>query len=179
MHRHLFKSPFRLNQSSLCGLVQYWPVHRWFTSPRWNPTNSSLWLSPPTASEYSEALQQQTLIGNVFVMQGSLKVRADKIIIYLKAGALDHFDASGQPTTFEQLDDNNQLVTGQANRIEYSATSDQAVFTGAAKLENPKQSLSGNRIDYNMATQAASAEMDEAGKQQVHIIIQPSTNQNQ
>ncbi len=179
MHRHLFNPSL-----SLKSIIALWLGAVLACAPLVHVTAMESDKQQPVVvtadrSEYSEALQQQTLIGNVFVMQGSLKVRADKIIIYLKAGALDHFDASGQPTTFEQLDDNNQLVTGQANRIEYSATSDQAVFTGAAKLENPKQSLSGNRIDYNMATQAASAEMDEAGKQQVHIIIQPSTNQNQ
>ncbi len=127
-------------------------------------------------SEYSEQLQQQTLIGNVLIVQGSLRVRADVIVIGLVEGALDSVDASGRPAIFEQLDDARQRVTGQATRVLYSATSDQLQLVGDARLTNPSQSLSGDRIDYNMDTQAATAQ---GGKDQVNIVIKPQQSDSQ
>lgn len=128
-------------------------------------------------SQYSEKSQQQTLIGNVRIVQGSLKIYADKIVIYLKNGALERIDASGKPTTFEQLNDTDQQIKAQANRIEYVESSGQVVFTGDARLISPQQTLSGDSIDYTTTTQAAMAKMDEGGNQQINIVIQPASAQ--
>ena len=127
-------------------------------------------------SEYSEKLQRQTLTGNVVVTQGSLRIRADKIVIHLNQGALDRVEASGQPADFEQLDDREQRITGQGGRVQYSAVTGQMAITGKAVLTNPRQSLSGERIDYNIDTQAVEAQGDDG---QVKIVIQSAVSEIQ
>ena len=127
-------------------------------------------------SDYSDQLQRQTLTGNVVVKQGSLQIRADKIIIGLVQGALDSIDATGRPATFEQRDDKQQKISGQATRLLFSMASDQLQLVGNAELSTPTQSLTGDRVDYSMSTQAASAE---GGEQQVHIVIQPVQSETQ
>jgi len=127
-------------------------------------------------SDYSGELQQQTLLGNVAIKQGSLQIYADKIIIGLVQGALDSIDASGQPATFEQLDDEQQKIQGQATKVLFSVASNEVQFIGDAVLSTPTQSLSGDRINYNIITQAATAEGDD---KQVHIVIQPVQSNTQ
>ena len=122
-------------------------------------------------SEYSEKLQRQTLTGDVVIKQGSLLINADNVIIYLKAGVLDSIDASGTPARYQQLDDAGQLVKGKSNKVDYSAISGELILIGEATLTNPKQSLSGERITYNVTTQAAAAS---GGDKPVNIIIQPA-----
>ena len=126
-------------------------------------------------SEYSDALQRQTLIGNVVVEQGSLKIKADRIVVFLKQGALERFEASGAPATFEQLDDNDNLVRGVASNVDYVASSGELTLTGNAQLENPTQSLSAETIHYNVSSHAATAQGNDG--ESVNIVIQPSNPQ--
>ena len=127
-------------------------------------------------SDYNGELQLQTLTGNVAIKQGSLQIYADKIIIGLVQGGLESIDASGRPVTFEQLDDERRPIKGQATRLLYSPASNQVQLIGNAVLTSPTQSLSGDLIDYNMNTQAASAQ---GGDEQVHIVIQPVPSETQ
>lgn len=127
-------------------------------------------------SEYSGELQQQTLTGNVVIEQGSLRINADKIVIGLVQGALDNIDASGRPATFEQLDDEGRKIKGQATRVQLSVASNRLQLLGDAVLSTPTQSLSGDRVDYNLNTQAASAV---GGDEQVHIVILPVKSETQ
>ena len=127
-------------------------------------------------SEYSEAEQRQTLTGDVVIKQGSLLIHADKVIVYLKDGAMDRVDANGEPATYQQLDEEGQLIEGESLLVKYNAATGQLVLIGKAKLRNPSQFLSGERIDYNTNTQAAAAD---GGDERVNIIIQPAQSEQQ
>jgi len=132
-------------------------------------------------SEYNEQLQQQTLIGNVLIVQGSLRVRADTIVIGLVDGALDSVNvAFGHDALMDpwySFGSHDMLeVAHMGLHVAQMTGVDQLQLVGDARLSNPTQSLSGERIDYNMNTQAASAQ---GGENQVNIIIQPPQSEPQ
>ena len=58
----------------------------------------------------------------------------------------------------------------------YLFASDLLQLEGDAQLTNPQQSLSGDRIYYNLDTQASSAQ---GGDKQVNIIIHPPQSDTQ
>ena len=124
-------------------------------------------------STFDEPNGIQTLTGNVRITQGSLNIRADKIVLQLQKGVLQRMSGTGTPVTFQQLNVQQQMVFGESNTIEYSAEETLLTLTGNAKLTQPNQQLSGQIITYNTDTQVVSARKGPADSQPVQIIIQP------
>ena len=52
---------------------------------------------------YDEKAEISTYTGNVVATQGSIKIDADKLVVYLKDGAITKLVATGRPSKFEQL----------------------------------------------------------------------------
>jgi len=123
-------------------------------------------------SEYDEKAGVQVLIGNVEIIQGTMKIKADRIAISLDINnQLSKIEGSGSPIEFEQENEAGEAVSGQANAIEYDASSGSLVLTGNATLRQPGQRLQSERIVFNSTEQKVSAEGGEKGR--VSIRIQP------
>ncbi|MEM7209326.1 MAG: lipopolysaccharide transport periplasmic protein LptA [Pseudomonadota bacterium] len=132
-------------------------------------------LATADSSEYSESEQHQILSSNVVITQGSLKMTADRIVIKLKDGAVHAIDATGSPVRFEQLNDDGEKISGNADRVTYSAGSGLLTLDGTASLKAPRQSLEAEHIDYNINSHAAAAQGSDRG--QVNIVIQPPASE--
>lgn len=123
-------------------------------------------------SEFDEKSGKQTLIGNVEITQGSLRVRADRIDITLTNNELSLIEGQGSPIRFEQENDQGEKVRGEAGKIRYEATTGILVLSGKATLSQPNQELSSERIVFDSISQKVSAEGD-GGEGRVSIRIQP------
>lgn len=125
-------------------------------------------------SEFDEKARIQVLIGNVEITQGTMKITADRIAISLDTNnQLDIIKGDGSPIRVQQENESGELVTGQANSIEYNARTGTLILTGNATLKQPKQRLQSERIVFNSTEQKVSAEGGEKGR--VSIRIQPPT----
>lgn len=124
------------------------------------------------ASEYDERKGTQTLRGNVEISQGSLRIEADRVDVFLEQNQLDRITGVGEPISFQQENDAGQLVRGTASRIEYNAGSGVLILSGGATLEQPRQRLDSQRIVFDARAQKVSAEGDGDGGR-VSIRIQP------
>lgn len=122
-------------------------------------------------SEFDEKAGVQVLIGNVEISQGTMRIKADRIAITLKNNRLSRIDGSGSPIQFQQENEAGELVTGEANEINYNAEDGSLVLTGKATLKQPRQRLQSERIVFNSTEQKVSAEGGESGR--VSIRIQP------
>jgi len=122
-------------------------------------------------SEYDDKAGIQRLVGNVEITQGSMKIKAEEIAIHLKDNRLARIEGSGTPIQFEQLNDANEPIVGEANAIDYNAIDGTLVLTGNARLKQPRQELNSGRIVFNSRAQTVKA--DGGGNGRVSIRIQP------
>ena len=122
-------------------------------------------------SEYDETKGVQTLIGNVQITQGTMKIQAQRIDIFLTDNKLSKIEGTGSPIRFEQENETGELVVGTANSISYDAIQSVLILAGGATLSQPKQELTSERIEFNALTQKVSAEGGSDGR--VNIRIQP------
>lgn len=122
-------------------------------------------------SEYDDKAGIQRLVGNVEIVQGSMKIRAEAISIHLKNQRLARIEGSGTPIRFEQQNDSNETILGEANSLEYNAVDGTLVLSGNARLQQPRQELNSTRIVFNSRAQTVMAEGGEQGR--VSIRIQP------
>ena len=130
-------------------------------------------------SEYDERAATQTLIGNVEISQGTMRITAERVAIRLEGSKLARIEGSGSPIRFEQENEAGETVRGEAREIRYDATDGTLVLSGAATLAQPGQRLASERIVFDARTQKVSAEGGPAEEGEpagrVSIRIEPPT----
>jgi len=93
------------------------------------------------------------LTGNVIITQGSLAVRADRAVIQRKAGDISQVVLTGKPATMKQVNDNGELMTAHASQIVYyTQDRDLIVLTGGVVINQPRGTLRGETIKYDLKT---------------------------
>jgi lipopolysaccharide export system protein LptA len=112
------------------------------------------------------------LTGNVRITQGTLDVAADKAVIHRKAGDISQVVLTGGPATLKQLSDTGEPMNARANQIIYTLTSDLVVLTGGVVIEQPRGTLRGETIKYDLK----SGRLDGGGDgSRVKMRIMPKT----
>lgn len=121
-----------------------------------------------------------TFIGNVELQQGSLKIRADRIVFYGKfedgrPKSANKIVATGVPAKFQQTPKQGETpVKAVANRLEYSVQNETLFLIDEAHLDQDGTSLSGNKIEYDVQkalVKAGSNTNDENDR--VRMVIPP------
>ncbi len=122
-------------------------------------------------TEYDEKTGIQIWSGNVEMTQGTMQIKADRITITLRNKKLSRVEGTGSPIKFQQENEAGELVTGNANSIDYDAENNSLALSGSATLTQPGQRLQSERIVFDINKQKVSAEGGENGR--VSIQIQP------
>jgi len=113
--------------------------------------------------------------GKVIIRQGRMLIHADKAILTLRDNQLDRAQLEGKPVTYQDVDEQGLPLSGQALKMDYKVndktTGDILTLTGQAKIERNKDTLSSERITYNLKSEV----MDAGGGQgdRVRMILQP------
>ena len=91
--------------------------------------------------------------GNVTVSQGTLLLKADKVIVRQDAGGFNYAYAYGKPAYFKQKRDGyDEYVEGQGERLEYDGKADKMqVFTNA-EIRKGADEVKGDFIVYDATT---------------------------
>jgi len=113
------------------------------------------------------------LTGNVKITQGSLEVGADKATIQRQGGEISEVVLTGAPATLKQVNDNGETMNAQAAQITYyTAGKDLIVLSGGVVIEQPRGTLRGETIKYDLKT----GRLDGGGDgSRVHMRIMPKT----
>lgn len=122
-------------------------------------------------TEYDEKTGIQIWSGNVEMTQGTMQIEADRITITLRNKKLSRVEGTGSPIKFQQENDAGELVTGNANSIDYNAENNSLALSGSATLTQPGQRLQSERIVFDINKQKVSAQGGNNGR--VSIQIQP------
>lgn len=110
--------------------------------------------------------------GKVLIVQGSRKVRANKVTLVRDANnELDTVIAEGDPAIFNQLSDKNEAFEGAAKRIDYQADKERVIFQDEVKLNQDGNTTTANRVVYDSA--AGTVQSTGTAESLVHSIIQP------
>ncbi len=123
--------------------------------------------------ELDEAKSTSVYVGDVQVIQGSMRLSADHVTVYHHDDRrVKYIIALGQPATYRQLMDGEQgEVQAFAKRMDYDAQKDELVLTEEALLIQGTDRLSSERIVYDRARERMRA----GGAGRVKIIITPES----
>lgn len=122
-------------------------------------------------------------LGNVVVIQGSIKMTGDKLQVnFSEERDLEDVFIEGRPAYFKQTPDNGEDVEGEGLLIEYHAQKNLLHLIQKARLTQGKRLFEGDRISYDtgkgVITARASPKMldatgEPAPRKRVRIIIPP------
>lgn len=114
-----------------------------------------------------------TLTGSVVITQGTLKVTGSKAKVYFDGNSqISRVVVTGSPAHLQQRDDNDNLVLGDANSLDYNNLKGIAVLTGNASVnQKGRGQARGDKLTYN--TQTSQMTGESGGDGLVHITFQP------
>ena len=111
--------------------------------------------------------------GNVSLVQGSLKITSDRLVIHFNdANDLTLMEMTGAPARFRQLDDQGEEMLGEARRINYLESESMLELIEQARFSHVGDTIESNRIRINTennSIQAGGAQSEE----RVKMLIQP------
>lgn len=161
------KSPSHLLGLVLCGLFMpslTWALSNDVEKPVNIEADSVLFNNEKGIANYE---------GHVIIVQGSLRIEAEKVNIQAPEHEIVSITATGTPVIMQQTMDDGQLVKGQGNTITYKVKGKKIVLTGNAKLEQGKDKITNNHITYL----PASGELKAGGKKnsgRVKAVFHPT-----
>ena len=123
--------------------------------------------------EVNQKNLSSTYRGNVKLTQGAMQLKADKLQVYTKNGALQRLKAEGNPAHFTAPLRDKSLATGEASIVNLNSGKGILLLTGNAKLTQMGNTLHNDRIEYNLNTGNLKAG-GKNSKNRVEVILQPS-----
>jgi len=92
--------------------------------------------------------------GNVVLIQGTLAIRADKLVVSESKDGANHGTAHGNPATFRQKREGvDEYVEGYGQRIEYDSGKDMVELFTQARMKRNQDEVRGNYISYDAKTE--------------------------
>ena len=111
-----------------------------------------------------------TLSGGVTITQGSLDIRAARAEITLSGGDPARAVLTGAPVVLRQQMDDGTPLTAHAAKIDYNLRSEVVVFTGDVRIEQPRGTLRGERVVYNLQTGRVESGGEGSGRVRMRIL---------
>lgn len=114
-----------------------------------------------------------TLTGQVVIAQGTLKVTGDMAKIHVDADQqISSIVITGKPAHIQQLDDNNNLMTGDALTLDYDNINGIATLIGHAVVrQQGRGEAQGDKLTYNTQTSQMTGSSGSDGL--VHMTFLP------
>lgn len=123
------------------------------------------------ATDYSVNDSRPTILsGGVVITQGTLDIRSGRAEISQRGGEPVRVVLTGSPVRLTQVLDNGERMNATARQIDYDLRTEIVVLTGGVTLAQPGNSLSGERIVYNMQTGRVQGGGEGAGRVKMRIL---------
>lgn len=132
-----------------------------------------------------DSTKTATFTGNVVLTQGTLSIRADRMVVKQDADGFQSGSAWGNPVSLKQKREGvDEYVEGWGQRLEYDGKADRVQLFENARLRRGQDEVRGNYISYDSRTEffqvtgggAAAATADNP-KGRVRAVIQPKKKQ--
>jgi lipopolysaccharide export system protein LptA len=107
------------------------------------------------------------LSDDVRIERGELVVEADTGQALQADGRYERIELDGNPARWSTVTEEGRRVEGESDRIVHDLLTEQVVMVGNARVREPRGSFSGQRLLYDLRTQATE------GEGGIHMIIDP------
>jgi len=126
-------------------------------------------------AELDEQKAESVYTGNVFVQQGSMQIRADRVTVHHdKDRRPQRIIAVGKPATYRQeVEGEKRPVEGEALRMEYDADKDEITLIDQAVVFQGDDTFRNDRIVYDRNRSRVQAGTAVQGKERVKILLHP------
>lgn len=125
--------------------------------------------------ELNDKLGTTTLIGDVIIEQGSMRITADQVILHYNQNALTRVIALGVPAQYSQVPrEGEQPVEAKAKQLEYNIDAETLqLIENASLVQEGGTSLSGNKINYDVrkAVVKAGSDITKQNGKRVRLVI--------
>ncbi len=96
---------------------------------------------------------KRILTGNVEITQGTLNIKADKVVLIYKGDDIDTATAYGKPVKFKQLPEGQtEIVHGEGKTLTLKQAKDLITLKNNAKITQGSNTITGKVIYYNTRT---------------------------
>lgn len=118
-----------------------------------------------------------TYTGTVVVVQGSMQINSDTLVIYSEKRKPTRYVANGKPAHYKQQPKPDEGdVVGTANEMEYTAADKKLYLRGNAHITRQGDIFQGDRLTYDTAKDLVSGSGGEGGR--IRMIIQPQKGES-
>lgn len=130
-------------------------------------------------AQVDDAKQISTFTGSVVLIQGTMAIRADKLVVTQDKAGFKHGTAYGHTASFRQKREGlNEYVEGYGERIEYDTRADTVDFYIQARVKRAQDEVSGEHVTYNSKTEIFQADSKDAAAgdgapKRVHAVLYP------
>ena len=112
--------------------------------------------------------------GDVVIIQGTIRIEADKVQIFDRNSRANKIICLGNPARYQQqTSTRDSLIIARANRIEYAINEEIVTLLQEASIEQNGGTITGENINYNLKTEIVNAQGSQTGKQRIQMIIPP------
>jgi lipopolysaccharide export system protein LptA len=113
---------------------------------------------------------QCVMTGNVQINQGSLDINAAKATVFRAGGDISRALLSGSPVVLKQQMDDGTPMTAHASNVDYNLSTDVVIFTGDVVIQQPRGTMSGQRVVYNLKTGSVDSGGEGNGRVKMRIM---------
>lgn len=104
--------------------------------------------------DLDDGRKEATFEGNVTLTQGTLMIKADKIIVKQDESGFQYGIAYGKPAYFRQKREGfDDYIEGFSERLEYDGRADKMQMFTNARIQRGSDEVRGDYISYNAATE--------------------------
>jgi lipopolysaccharide export system protein LptA len=121
--------------------------------------------------------------GKVQLIQGTILIQADKIVVTEDKQGYKHCTATGKLASFHQKREGvDEYVEGYGERIEYDTRAETVDFYTQARVKQGQDNVQGDHISYNTGTEIfrVNGNPEDVGapsRGRAHAVIQPKSQE--
>jgi len=113
-------------------------------------------------------------LGNVKLIQGTLQINADELVVRYRAGNVETVSATGNPVTLSQrLNRQNENIFASAGRLHYHALKNEVDLFDRVAVRRGGDELHSEVAHYDIAKEQLSAR-GENSQTRVYTVLQPT-----
>ena len=142
-------------------------------SPAWARTSDRNQAMDIEAGHQSGTLDDRApaiFSGGVHITQGSLDIQSSRAEVNFSNGEPSRAVFTGGPVVLKQLMDDGTPLNARANSVDYNLKTETVVFTGDVQIQQPRGSMSGQRMVYNLKTGNIDSGGEGAGRVKMRIL---------
>lgn len=138
------------------------------TSDRKQPTN----IEADRVEYSTKSDAPNVLDGNVVVIQGTMTAKGAHATVWATNGKTNRILMTGSPVVMTETLDDGSPMKATAAQVDYNLGTEVAVFTGNVVLTQPKGTMNGQKVTYNMKTGQVQSGGDGT---RVKMVLQPKS----